>query len=202
MELRPVTVTPAHVRAPTAQALLASRATMALAVLVEVAVVAELDTFRGVEMVANLVSAMAAEELMSASTMDDVDNKPLISVWTIPVELRLAKVRVPAVKLPKASRATMAEAVLDEVAVVAEFDTFRGVEMVASLASVMVASVISLLTIKEVEVTPEGSVWRTPSEVKLEMVRALVTKVPVMVSPVFKTFNDAAPVRDPVRLVK
>lgn len=48
---------------------LASRATMAEAVLASVAVVAELLTFPAVEIVANLVSAMPAEALMSAFTM-------------------------------------------------------------------------------------------------------------------------------------
>ena len=48
---------------------LASRATIALAVFAEVAVVAELLTFEAVEIVASLVSTMAADALMSALTM-------------------------------------------------------------------------------------------------------------------------------------
>jgi hypothetical protein len=48
---------------------LASRATIAEAVLVSVAVVALLLTLDAVEIVASLVSAMAADALMSASTM-------------------------------------------------------------------------------------------------------------------------------------
>ncbi len=132
-----------------------SLATIALVVLDEVAVVAELETFKGVEMVANLVSAMAAIELISASTMEEVDRVPFESVCTTPAELRLAKVMVPAVKLPEPSRATMALRVLDEVAVVAELETFKGVEMVANLVSAIAAEeLISASTIEDVDNNP------------------------------------------------
>jgi hypothetical protein len=48
---------------------LASRATIALAVLALAAVVAEFDTFPAVDMVANFVSAIEALALMSVFTM-------------------------------------------------------------------------------------------------------------------------------------
>ncbi len=54
---------------PAAKSPLASRVTIADAVLASVAVVAELLTFPAVEIVANLVSAIAADELMSVFTM-------------------------------------------------------------------------------------------------------------------------------------
>ena len=53
---------------------------------------------------------------------------------------------VPAVKLPLASRATIALAVFAEVAVVALFETFEAVEIVASLVSAMPALACKLLT--------------------------------------------------------
>ena len=40
----------------------------------------------------------------------------------------------------------------------------------------------------------------TPAEVKLETTRALVVRVPVMVSPVLRTLREAAPVTLPVTL--
>lgn len=107
----------------------AFRATMVLAVLALVAVVAELETFPAVEMVASLVSAMAAEALMSASTITpEAIEVALPTEVTSPVRLALVvtvealpvrlAVMVPAEKFPLASRATMALAVLALVAVV------------------------------------------------------------------------------------
>jgi len=110
----------------------ASRATIADAVFALVAVVAELDTFPVVEMVASLVSAIAAEALTSASTIDpavipelmvilapplkDVAEpvtSPLIAIVlavcnveavdALPIN---AAVTVPALKLPEASLVT------------------------------------------------------------------------------------------------
>ena len=54
---------------PAAKSPLASRATIADAVFASVAVVAELLTFPDVEIVANFVSAIAADALMSALTI-------------------------------------------------------------------------------------------------------------------------------------
>ena len=64
---------------------------------------------------------------------------------TLPVKLA---VTVPAVKLPDASRATIAEAVLAEVAVVAELETLLAVEIVPNLVSAIAAlALMSALTI-------------------------------------------------------
>ncbi len=57
------------VMVPAAKLPLASRATIAEAVFASVAVVAELLTFPEVEMVANFVSTIAADALMSAFTI-------------------------------------------------------------------------------------------------------------------------------------
>ena len=54
---------------------------------------------------------------------------------------------VPAEKLPEASRATMAEAVLAFVAVVAELDTFNAVAIVLSLVSAIEPANIVLVTV-------------------------------------------------------
>jgi len=54
----------------------ASRATIAFAVLALVAVVAEFATLPAVEIVANLVSTIAAAGSTSALTINDVDNNP------------------------------------------------------------------------------------------------------------------------------
>ena len=71
-----------------------------------------------------------------------------VAVDALPVS---AAVIVPAVKLPDASRATIAEAVFADAAVVAEFDTFDAVEIVASFVSTIAAlALMSALTI-----TPE-----------------------------------------------
>jgi hypothetical protein len=55
---------------------------------------------------------------------------------TLPVTFAVI---VPAVKLPDASRVTIADAVFVSVAVVAEFETFDAVEIVASFVSTMAA---------------------------------------------------------------
>ena len=60
----------------------------------------------------------------------------LLAVLARPVTLA---VMVPAVKFPLASRATIVEAVLASVAVVAELLTFPAVAMVASLVSTIAA---------------------------------------------------------------
>jgi hypothetical protein len=111
---------------------LASLATIADAVFALVAVVAELDTFPAVEMVASLVSAIAAEELMSALTIDpavipafkvmlpeplnetaEAVTSPLIAISLAVARVVAvvafplnAEVIVPELKLPLASRTT------------------------------------------------------------------------------------------------
>ena len=68
-----------------------------------------------------------------------------VAVDALPVS---AAVIVPAVKLPDASRATIAEAVFADAAVVAVFDTFDAVEIVASFVSTIAAlALMSALTI-------------------------------------------------------
>ena len=59
----------AAVTVPAAKFPLASRATIALAVFADAAVVAELLTFRAVAIVASLVSSIAADAFMSALTI-------------------------------------------------------------------------------------------------------------------------------------
>ena len=67
-----------------------------------------------------------------------------VAVEALPVN---AAVMVPAEKFPEASRATIADAVLAFVAVVAELETFDAVEMVANLVSTIAAdALISALT--------------------------------------------------------
>ncbi len=63
----------------------------------------------------------------------------LLALLARPVTLAVI---VPAVKFPLASRATMAEAVLAFVAVVAELLTFPAVAIVASLVSTIAADVL------------------------------------------------------------
>ena len=77
---------------------LASRATIALAVFADVAVVAELLTFDAVEIVASLVSTIAADALMSALTITPAAILVAFPTEvTSPVKLALV-VTLPAVK--------------------------------------------------------------------------------------------------------
>jgi hypothetical protein len=57
-----------------------SRATIALTVFALVALVAELDTFRAVEIVANFVSTMAAAGSTSLFVINDVDSNPVLEL--------------------------------------------------------------------------------------------------------------------------
>jgi len=57
-----------------------SRSTIVLGVLVLVAVVAEFATLPAVEIVANLVSTIAAAGSMSALTINELDNNPVASL--------------------------------------------------------------------------------------------------------------------------
>lgn len=74
----------------------ASRATMALAVFALVAVVAEFATLPALEIVANLVSAIAAVPLTSALTINEVDKTPDASLCTTPAEVNPLIDTVPA----------------------------------------------------------------------------------------------------------
>ena len=81
----------------------ASRATIALAVLASVAVVAELATLPAVLIVANLLSVIPAPEAISALTMRDVDTTPEPLVCSTPDEARGVKVMVPALTVRPAN---------------------------------------------------------------------------------------------------
>ena len=71
---------------------------------------------------------------------------------------------VPALKLPDASRSTIVFGVLRLVAVVAEFDTFPAVEIVASLVSTIpAAGSTSAFTIKELDKFPNASLCTIPA---------------------------------------
>ena len=126
---------------PALKSPLPSLATMAEAVFVAVAVVAELLTLPAVLIVANLVSTIPALASTSALTMLEVDKTPEALLCTTPAVLKgvtvtpVAAVMVPAVKSPDASRLTMAEAVFVAVAVVAELLTLPAVLIVANLVS-------------------------------------------------------------------
>src|SRR5262249_24489900 len=67
------------------------------------------------------------------------DPEKLVAVVAVVALPESAAVIVPAEKLPDASRETIASAVFVLVAVVAEFDTFPAVEMVANLVSAIAA---------------------------------------------------------------
>src|SRR5580658_1171029 len=92
-----------------------SRATIALGVLVLVAVVAEFATLPAVEIVANFESAIAAAGSISALTINELDNNPAALLCTTPAALNgviVAELLItssvmlikPAAKLPLASR--------------------------------------------------------------------------------------------------
>jgi len=108
-----------------------SRATIAFAVLVLVAVVAELATLPAVEMVANLVSTIAADGDTSALTIRELDNNPDESLCTTPAVLNgviVAELLItssviliaPAENPPDAVRLTMVLAVFALVAALAK----------------------------------------------------------------------------------
>jgi hypothetical protein len=99
-----------------------SRATIALAVFALVAVVAEFATLPAVLMVANFESAIAADDEISALTINELDNNPAALLCTTPAPLNGIIVAVllitvsvilikPAAKLPLASRLTIVLAV-------------------------------------------------------------------------------------------
>src|SRR5204863_3001031 len=73
----------------------ASRSTIVLAVLLLVAVVAVFATLPAVDIVANLVSVIAAVGEISAFTINDVDKFPDASLCTIPVEVKPSITTVP-----------------------------------------------------------------------------------------------------------
>ena len=81
---------------------------------------------------------------------------------------------VPAEKLPDALRATIAFAVLAEVAVVAEFATLPAVEMVANFVSTIAAAgSTSAFTINELEINPEALLCKIPAVLNGVMVNEL-----------------------------
>jgi hypothetical protein len=164
-----------------------SRATIALAVFADVAVVAELLTFKAVEIVASFVSTIAADALMSASTITPAAIEVALPTdVTSPVKLALVvtvdalpvkeAVIVPALKFPDASRATIADAVFADVAVVAELLTFAAVEIVASLVSTMPAEALMSAS----TITPAAILVAFPTEVTSPVKLALVVTLPAV----------------------
>ncbi len=142
----------------------ASRETIEPAVLVLVAVVALLETFPAVAMVASLVSGSPVIEVVNeiaelpskltptavtsplreialgVTSRVAVSEFPITGPVCVPAELPVRfPVIVPAEKLPEASRETMLLALLELDAVVAEFETFPAVEIVAYLVTAMAA---------------------------------------------------------------
>lgn len=143
---------------------LPSRNAMVLAVAAVVAVVAELDTLPAVEMVASLVSTMAAAGSTSALTINDVVKAPAALLCTTPAVLNALKVTLLNVVLPEPSRDAIALMVAALVAVVAEFDTLPAVAIVASLVSTIAAAgSTSALTIKDDDKTPDALLCTTPA---------------------------------------
>ena len=108
----------------------------------------------------------------------------LTPVPDAPVESCVAVI-IPAEKLPEASRATIADAVLASVAVVALLETLSAVEIVASLVSTIPAdALISASTI-----TPAAIAVALPEEVTSPVKFAFVVTL------------DAVPVRAPTKVV-
>ncbi len=99
---------------------------------------------------------MAADALISALTIVplaiivevtvpvSVVYTPLVTVLALPERVAVI---VPALKLPEASRATIADAVLADVAVVAELDTLLAVEIVDNLLSAIEPASIAFVTV-------------------------------------------------------
>src|SRR5207247_2342764 len=88
---------------------------------------------------------------------------PALSTLSDAAPAKLA-IMVPAVKLPDASRATIAFAVLRLVAVVAELATLPAVLIVANLVSTIAAAgSTSALTINELESKPDELLCTTPA---------------------------------------
>ena len=104
--------------------------------------------------------------------------------------LEVKKIKVPAMKLPLLSRATIADVVFAAVAVVAELLTFPAVAMVANLVSTMAAvALISALTISPSRIfalvmAPVAMVGkaavpdRSPANCTLPLVLALASGAP------------------------
>lgn len=108
-------------------------------------------------------SVCVFEVILSAAPDDGVPNAPPETRFPEAVPVKAAVI-VPALKLPELSRATIAELVLAAVAVVAEFETFDAVEIVASFVSTIPAEelisaskIVSSRIIPDVTV-PEGRV--------------------------------------------
>ena len=100
------------------------------------------------------------------------------AVSTTVVTSAVASVALPATKFPDESRAIIAEFVFEDVAVVAEFDTFPAVEIVASFVSAMAAEAFmsaSTITPDEIAVTPAPVMVTSP-----EIVVAVTTPVVVV----------------------
>jgi hypothetical protein len=96
-----------------------------------------------------------------------------VAVAALPVR---AAVIVPAVKLPLASRATIADAVFAEVAVVALFETFNAVEIVASLVSAIAADALMSAS----TMTPAAMLVALPTLVTSPVRFAFVVTLPAV----------------------
>jgi hypothetical protein len=91
----------------------------------------------------------AASQPLGAEFMANGMTAPVGTRSVAPVPAKAVAVMVPAEKLPEASRATMADAVLALVAVVAELDTLLLEEIVASFVSAIAAAeLMSALTME------------------------------------------------------
>ena len=107
--------------------------------------------------------------------LDGVPNAPPLTRFPLAVPVKAAVI-VPAEKLPEASRATMADAVFADVAVVAELLTFKAVEIVASLVSTIPAeALMSALTI-----TPAAILVAFPTDVTSPVKLAFVVTLPAV----------------------
>ncbi len=90
-------------------------------------------------MVRETSAPLAASQPEGAEFMANAMTAPVGTRSVAPVPAKALAVMVPAEKLPEASRDTIAPAVLELEAVVAEFETFPAVEIVANLVSAMAA---------------------------------------------------------------
>ena len=172
----------AAVTVPALKSPLASRDTIALAVFADAAVVAELLTFDAVEIVANLVSSIAADAFMSALTITPAAIAvALPTEVTSPVKLALV-VTLPAVR-PEAVPVTLV--------IIPEAGVPKAGAVITGLVSVLLVSVSVVARPTRVSVDV-GSV-RTPVLTMVEKIGAVsVLLVSVCVAVVPTRVVDAS----------
>jgi hypothetical protein len=180
---------------------------MAFTVFADVAVVAELETFPDVEIVPSFVPAIAAEAFIIAFviTPEPITVDPCVPVTfpeSVPVKLVedvdvdafpiKSAVIVPAEKFPEPSRKTIVLAVLVDTAVVAAFETFPALTIVASFVSAIAAEgETSALTTKLDEKTPPAELWTMPAVRKRGIVIVCaLNPIPLIVPPVIDTLLE------------